>query len=239
MSFWERLAAIEHSDVVEAKEAASENILAPRVLAIDPPGEIDQQLLEGPRQEDLVALLGRSGRLVDLPDAPRMNGRIDVAQMPFIGRDLTAGMHVPLAQKQDHLLFGEVCIQSCHRDHVKSQVPSGIPRVLPLVGHRDHITIEQMPPIAVASFPSRRTGWHAVGIAVEPSLDGVVIELFGPQQSCVRLPHDRALFAPIGMRESARRRTRPPLESGQSKQRSKDSSKASLRTSPVSPGNVR
>ncbi len=192
MSFGQRLAAIEDADVIEPEKAAGKDVLAARVFAIDPPGEVDQQFLKRAGQEHLVALLRRTGRFVDLPHAPGMHRRIDVAEMPFVGGDLAAGMHVPFAQEQDHLFLGKVGIQAGHRHHVKGQVPGGVPGILPLVGHRDHVAIEQVPPIAVASFLSRRTGRHAVGIAVEPGVDGVVIELFRPQQSCVGLPHDLA-----------------------------------------------
>ena len=42
----QRRAAIEHADVVQAEEAALEDVLAFGVLAIHPPGEVQQQLVE-------------------------------------------------------------------------------------------------------------------------------------------------------------------------------------------------
>src|SRR5207249_1927278 len=45
---WEGLAAIEDADVVEAEEAAGEDVVALAVFAIDPPGEVQEQLVEGP-----------------------------------------------------------------------------------------------------------------------------------------------------------------------------------------------
>ena len=47
----QRLRAVEDADVVQAKEAAGEEIVALGVLAIDPPGEIEQQLLESALEE--------------------------------------------------------------------------------------------------------------------------------------------------------------------------------------------
>ena len=47
----QRLAAVEDADVVEAQEAALENVPALRVLAIHPPGEVEQQLVEDALQE--------------------------------------------------------------------------------------------------------------------------------------------------------------------------------------------
>ena len=40
------LQGIEHADVVEAEEAALEHVLAEAVLAVDPPGEVQHQLVE-------------------------------------------------------------------------------------------------------------------------------------------------------------------------------------------------
>ncbi len=87
-----------------------------------------------------------------------MHRRIDVAEMPFVRGNLAAGMHVPFTQEQNHLFLGKVRIQTGHRDHVKCQVPGRVPGVLPFVGHRDHVAIEQMTPIAVATFFARRVG---------------------------------------------------------------------------------
>ena len=48
--------------------------------------------------------------LVDAPCGPGMHRRVDVAEGPFIGRQLPVGMHVPLAQHQQQLLLGEIRI---------------------------------------------------------------------------------------------------------------------------------
>ena len=93
-------------------------------------------------RKTLSRCLWRAGRFVDLPDTPSMHGRIDVTELPFVSGDLAARVHVPFAQEQNHLLLGELGVQLRHRDHVKRQVPSGVPRVFPLVGHRDHVSIE-------------------------------------------------------------------------------------------------
>ena len=39
-------AAIEHTDVVEAQEPALEHVLAEAILTVDPPGEVQQELVE-------------------------------------------------------------------------------------------------------------------------------------------------------------------------------------------------
>ena len=51
----QRLRAVEDADVVEAEEAAGEEIVALRVLAVDPPGEVEQQLLERALEEDAIS----------------------------------------------------------------------------------------------------------------------------------------------------------------------------------------
>ena len=55
----QRRRAVEHADVVEPEEAALEDVGAGAVLAVDPPGEVDQQLGEGVLQELDVAACRR------------------------------------------------------------------------------------------------------------------------------------------------------------------------------------
>ena len=43
----QRRAAVEHADIVETQEAALKHVLAEAVLAVHPPGEVEQQLIEG------------------------------------------------------------------------------------------------------------------------------------------------------------------------------------------------
>ena len=45
----QRLGAVKHPDVVQAEEAALEQVVALGVLAVDPPGEIQQQLRQPPQ----------------------------------------------------------------------------------------------------------------------------------------------------------------------------------------------
>ena len=50
----QRLGAVEHADVVQAQESAFENVVAFGVLAVHPPGEIHQQLMEDGFQEFVI-----------------------------------------------------------------------------------------------------------------------------------------------------------------------------------------
>ena len=44
------------------------------------------------------------------PCCPGMDGRVDVAERPFISRQLPIGVHVPFARQQQELAFGELRI---------------------------------------------------------------------------------------------------------------------------------
>src|SRR6476646_5227396 len=50
LSAW-KYRTVEGTDVVQAEKSAFEDIVAERVLAVDPPSEVDQQLVEGARKE--------------------------------------------------------------------------------------------------------------------------------------------------------------------------------------------
>ncbi len=103
--------AVEDADVVEAQEAALEDVLALGVLAVHPPREVQQELVEDLLEEGPVARAAAAALdLVDAQGRPGVHGRIDVAQRPLVGGDLPVGVHVPLAQEQEELRLGEVRI---------------------------------------------------------------------------------------------------------------------------------
>ena len=95
-------------------------------------------------EEAPVALAARAGHLVDPPAGPGVHRRIDVAEVELVGRNLAVGVHVPFAQEQHELLLGELRVDPGQGDHVKGQVPGGVPGVFPLVGHGDHVAVEQV-----------------------------------------------------------------------------------------------
>src|SRR5215467_2961610 len=100
------LTAVKDADVVETEEATLEDVLAVAVLAVDPPGEVGQELAEGALQEVDIALAAQ-GLLgaVEKERRPRVDGRVDVAEVPLIGRDLATRVQVDLAQQQLELLL--------------------------------------------------------------------------------------------------------------------------------------
>jgi hypothetical protein len=70
-----------------------------------------QQFVEDALEE--LAVAAAVALFVDLVDAPRRPGvdrGIHVSESPFVGRELAVGMHVPLAQHEHELLFGEIRI---------------------------------------------------------------------------------------------------------------------------------
>src|SRR5215469_10133503 len=98
--------AVEYTNIVHPEESALENVLAEGVLAVHPPGEVEQHFLEDALKEGVITLAG--GRLLNFKDGlcgKGENGWIDAVEIPFIRRDLSVRMHVPLAEHQDDLVF--------------------------------------------------------------------------------------------------------------------------------------
>ena len=180
----ERGGAIEEADVVEAEEAALEEVAAILVLAVDPPGEVDEQLLKDAFEEEAVALAADAA--LDAEDAqggPGVDGRIDVAEGPFVGGELAAGMHEPFAQEEDELALGEIGIDQCQRDGVEGEIPGGVPGVFPGIGHGHDGVVGNVLPIRVAAGPTAGGGRWEGGVAGEPLFDVVIEKLFGPHEA--------------------------------------------------------
>ena len=98
--------------------------------------------------------------LVDAPGRPRVHRRIHVVERPFVGGKLAVGVHVPLAQScSTSCCLGELGIDQRERDAVEREIPAGVPRVLPLVGHRDHVGVVQLNPGVVAAVDALG-GWR-------------------------------------------------------------------------------
>ena len=91
----QRGAAVEDADVVEAEEAALEHVLAEAVLAVDPPGEVQQELVEG-RPEELHVRFAAQRLLGAVEEQGRkgVDRRIDVAEVPLVRGHLTVGVQV-------------------------------------------------------------------------------------------------------------------------------------------------
>src|SRR3989442_9593756 len=79
----QRPGAVEHSQVVNSEEPAAEDVATFRVLAIDPPGEVHQELVKGSFQKGVI---GAAGPLEYVPAGPRMDRRVDVGEVVLEGR---------------------------------------------------------------------------------------------------------------------------------------------------------
>ena len=90
--------AVKHPDIVEPEESAAEDVAPFHILAVDPPSEIQQQLLKGLLQKLGVPLAFGIGHFIHPPHGPSVNGRIDVGEIPLVGGELSVRVHVPLAQ---------------------------------------------------------------------------------------------------------------------------------------------
>src|SRR6478752_3771734 len=108
----QRSATIEHANVVESEKASLEDVHATSVFSVHPPGEVEHEFVEDALQECSVTLpLTLFVDLINAPGGPGVDGRIDVAECPFVSRNLSVGVHLPLAQHQSELLSRDVAIQ--------------------------------------------------------------------------------------------------------------------------------
>ncbi len=130
------LIAIEDADIIEAEKAAFENVGAFRVLAIHPPGEIHQELVKHAFEKGEIGFaLDARIDFENAPGGPGMDGRIYVAERPFVSGQLAVRVHVPFAHEQRELRFREIGIGGRNGNRVKREIPGGVPRILPFVGH--------------------------------------------------------------------------------------------------------
>ena len=186
------------------EKAAREEVAAFEVLPVDPPGEVDDQLLEAAGQEHAVALAAAGGHLVDAPAGPGVDGRVDVGEVELVGGQLAVGVHVPLAQEQDELALGEVGVNPGEGDHVERQIPGGVPGVFPFVGHGDDVAVVEVDPICVAARGAGGRGRRLLRVALQPVLNDVMIELLAPEQPGIGLARDAGFVFVEPSREALR-----------------------------------
>src|SRR2546425_3942748 len=194
---WERRGAVENSDVIEAQEAALEDVHAFGIFAIDPPGKVEEKLVEDSFEKGAVGGGAEAPLdLVDAPSSPGVHRRIDVAEGPLISGKLAVWVHVPFAEKQDELVFGEIRVNERQGNAVKSEVPRRVPGIRPLVWHGENVLVIQMRPVLVAAVPAifRRGGTG--GVAFQPGAHVIMIKLLRPEHSSKSLTHD--LFRVFG-----------------------------------------
>ena len=119
-----------------------------------------------------------------------MYWRIYIGKIPFVGRNLPVGMHVPLVEEEEQLVFGKFRIQTGQRNAVEGQVPGSIPGVLPLVRHGNDVKILEVCPAVISTFFALLWRLISSRISFKPAVDIVVVKLFGPKQPGVSLALD-------------------------------------------------
>ncbi len=177
------LRSVEQRDVVEPEKAALEDVVALAVDLVDPPGEVDQQLVEAALEERAIGLARADAvHVVDTPDRPRMHRRIEVGELPLVRRDLPVRVLELLEQHEPELLLREIRVDQRNGDGVKGEVPGREPGVFPLVRHRQHAHRVQVPPVLVADLAARHRWRQPRVVAVEPLVDVEDVVLLGPHQ---------------------------------------------------------
>ena len=185
---------VEHADIVEAEEAALEDVQALRVLAVHPPGEVQQQLVEDALQEIEVAGAAVLFAVVlEHPHGrPGVHGRIDVAERPFVGRQFAVRIHQPHAAQQLELPLGELGVDQGQRGAMECEVPRREPGIFPLVRHGHDVGGDEMTPIGVAAVLAAFGRRRLQRIAVEPLPHVEIVELLVPQHPGKGLALDAA-----------------------------------------------
>lgn len=117
-----------------------------------------------------------------------MNRWVDILKRPLVSGQLAIGVHVPLPGHELQLSLGKFGVDHREGDAVKREVPGGIPRILPLIRHRDDVGVVQVPPVRI---PPEAALWRwrgLSGVAVEPIRHVEVEELLAPDHARERLP---------------------------------------------------
>ena len=129
---WQQGAAVEDANIVEPEKTAFVKIVAGAIFAVSPPSEVPCQLGKNPPQELEIAIPAQClFRPVEKDRGPGVHRRIDIAEVPLIGRDLTAGVLISPDKQEVELLLGEIYVDGRQRDRVEGEVPSGKPLDIP------------------------------------------------------------------------------------------------------------
>ena len=108
----QRRASVEHADIVQPEKTTLEDVFAETVLAVHPPREIQQSACANTtlQEFEIAATLAPSLTPIEEKRRPSMHRRIDVAEIPFVGRHLAVRVEIASAQHQLELILGEVRI---------------------------------------------------------------------------------------------------------------------------------
>ena len=207
-------APVEYADVVQSQKAPGEDVAPGGVLPVHPPVEVQHQPLKGPFQEPQVRPAQRLLVFVQPERGPGVHRGIHVAEVPLVGGNLPARVEIEIAQHQQKLLLGEIEIHQGQGDRVEGQVPGRIPRILPLVRHRDDVGVEHVEPFRVAHVLAGGFEQRMTLVLAQPFLQVEVVILLAPQHSRQRLAVHPALIFAQRLRRDPSGRIRPRLRSG-------------------------
>src|SRR6266545_1529177 len=99
------MAAIEHRYVVEAEKPSFKNVITFVVHFVDPPGEIDEQLMKALFEKLAVWSAGANPiHVVNTPYCPRVKWRIQIGELPLVGGNLAIRV-LKLLEQQEPQLF--------------------------------------------------------------------------------------------------------------------------------------
>src|SRR5437016_7538087 len=94
-----RSAAVKDPDIIQSQKAALKDVSPLGVLAVDPPREVQQQLVKDPFQKPSIAKAAALlVDLVDPPGSPGMHRRVHVVEVSLVCRKLAVRVHVPLPE---------------------------------------------------------------------------------------------------------------------------------------------
>ena len=119
-----------------------------------------------------------------------MHRRVHVAEVPLIGGHLAGRVKVVPRQHQVNLALREGGVDHGERDAMERQVPGGVPRVLPLVGHGHHVVVEHVEPRLVPGAMPDGRPQRVEAALPQPAVHVEVIALLGPQHPGQGLAHD-------------------------------------------------
>src|ERR1700736_1909991 len=191
----ETFVTIEHPDVIEPEKSALEDVVPFGVFAVHPPGKGQQHLVEDCFEKCPIAFAGLFALdLIDPPGCPGDYRGIDVTEVPFIRRDLSVRVLVPLPSDNIELSLREAGIDQGEGKAMKCQIPRCVPRIFPFVGHRHDTLVVKVSPGGVTTMDTFDWRRRLRRIAVEPLVDDVVIELLAPDHSGERLSLDRPVL---------------------------------------------
>jgi hypothetical protein len=71
---------IEDANVIEPKEASSEQVVTLEIFAVHPPSEVEQQFLKDAFEKSSVSLATGTGHFVHPPGGPGMHRRIHITE---------------------------------------------------------------------------------------------------------------------------------------------------------------